>query len=99
MQIKFLNIDYLKVFRFIFIFTFIFFIFIIFYFPNYSKLKKLKQANKKLSLEIEKLEKEIKDLKEKIEKVKSKDPSFYEKIAREELGVAKENEIIIDIEK
>jgi cell division protein FtsB len=71
----------------------------IFYFPNYSKLKKLKQANKRLSLEIEKLEKEIKDLKEKIEKVKKEDPSFYEKIVREELGVAKDNEIIIDIKE
>ena len=70
---------------------------LIIYFPNYAKLKRLKGENKRLVLENEKLIAEINDYETKIKKL-GKDPFLYEKIAREELGVAKDNEIVIDIE-
>ena len=68
------------------------------YFPNYARLKKLRNENKRLSFENEELIKEIADYEEKLKRV-GKDPYLYEKIAREELGIAKEGEIVIDIEE
>jgi cell division protein FtsB len=47
---------------------------------------------------MKKLNTEIKDLQKKIKQV-DKDPYLYEKIARDNLGVAKENEIVVDIEE
>ena len=66
------------------------------YFPNYARLRKIREENKRLISENKNLEKEIIDYQEKIQRV-GKDPSFYEEIAREDLGVAKEGEIVIDI--
>jgi len=68
------------------------------YFPNYTRLKKLRNENKRLTLENEELIEEIADYEEKLKRV-GKDPYLYEKIAREELGIAKEGEIVIDIEE
>jgi len=68
------------------------------YFPNYARLKKLRDENKRLTSENEKLIEEIVDYEEKLKRV-GKDPYLYEKIAREELGIAKEGEIVIDIEE
>ena len=68
------------------------------YFPNYARLKKLRGENKRLALENEKLIGEIVDYEEKLRRV-GKDPYLYEKIAREELGIAKEGEIVIDIKE
>jgi|TARA_B100000315_G_scaffold259749_1_gene317008 cell division protein FtsB len=70
----------------------------VFYFPNYTKLKTLRKENTNLLSKKEKLEEDIKELEEKINRV-GKDPYLYESIARDELGVAKENEIVIDIGK
>ncbi len=71
---------------------------IIIYFPNYAKLKKLRDANRRIILENKKLEEEIADYKQKREGI-GKDPYLYERIARDELGAAKEGEIVIDIEE
>ena len=71
---------------------------LIIYFPNFARLKKLREENLRISNENKKLAKEIKDFEEKIQKI-GRDPFIYEKIAREDLGVAKENEIVIDIEQ
>jgi cell division protein FtsB len=68
------------------------------YFPNYAKLNRLRQTNKNLLLRISQLENEIDDLEGKMERV-GDDPHIYEEIARDTLGVAKENEIVIDIEE
>ncbi len=68
------------------------------YFPNYAKLKRLKTENVRLFLENVALEKEIADYQDKLRRV-GQDPYIYEKIAREQLGVAKDNEIVIDIEQ
>jgi len=68
------------------------------YLPNYSKLKKLRGANKRLSNDIEQLEDEIKDLKRKYENVEI-DPYIIEEIVRDDLGMVKENEIVVDIQE
>jgi len=66
------------------------------YFPNYTKLKELKDENKRLIGENKILEQEIVDYGEKIKKIEE-DPYILEKIARDEIGVVKDNEIVIDI--
>ena len=71
---------------------------IVIYFPNYARLKKLRGENRRLATENSKLIEEIADYEEKL-KVVGKDPYLYERIAREELGIAKEGEIVIDIEE
>ena len=68
------------------------------YFPNYARLKKLRQQNSRLSKDNQKLEAEIAELEEKIKALGS-DDYLYETIARDSLGVAKEDEIVIDIEE
>ena len=78
------------------IFSLLLIIFII-YFPNYAKLRKLRQGNLRLSEENKKLEQEIADYEENIQKI-SQDRYIYEKIARDSLGIAKDDEIVIDIE-
>jgi len=71
---------------------------VILYFPNYARLKQLRSENEKLILKNKQLAAEIADLEKKSKRV-GKDPYFYEKIARDELGVAKEGEIVIDIQE
>lgn len=68
------------------------------YFPNYAKIRKIRRENKRLAQEIEKLQVEIADYEDKVQRLGS-DPYLYERIARDDLGVARENEIIIDIEQ
>lgn len=95
MQVKFLILNLFKLIAAVIFFLIIFFTV---YFPNYTRLKKLRKANEELSANIKKLDIQIKDLQGKIEKV-NKDPLLYEKFAREELGAVKEDEIVIDIEE
>jgi len=76
----------------------IFIVCMLVYFPDYARLTALKQANKKLKEDIGVLEKEIAGLKRQIKSAGS-DPLVYEKVAREELGAVKENEIAVDIEE
>jgi len=68
------------------------------YFPNYAKIKKMRWENNRLTQEIKKLQVEIDDYEDKIQRL-GNDPYLYERIARDDLGVARENEIIIDIEE
>lgn len=95
---KFLNTKYVKILKVIISIGIIFTIVMMVYFPNYAKLKHLKEENQKLILNNEQLEKEIVDYALKIQKIEQgRDPYIYEKIARDDLGVAKDNEIVIDI--
>ncbi len=68
------------------------------YFPNYARLKKLKEENLRLTQANQQLEAEIADYEAKLLQV-DKDSYVYEKIARDELGIARDNEIVIDIEQ
>lgn len=98
MVAKLLSSSRLKWLKFSIIFVIFFIIAMVVYFPNFARLKKLRDENKKLVLENKKLEEEIADYEEKLKKL-GQDSYLYEKIAREDLGVAKENEIVIDIEQ
>lgn len=76
----------------------LFILVMVIYFPNYARLKKLRDANKKLILENAQIIEEIQDYEDKLKMV-GEDPYLYEKIAREELGIARDGEIVIDIEE
>ena len=73
-------------------------IFFVIYFPNYAKLKRLRQANQDLSLQNQKLKKDIIGLENKLRKGDN-DAVLYEKFARDYLGVARDGEIVIDIKE
>jgi len=96
MQVKLLNLNHFKAFKIIFISILLLIFGAIVYFPNYAKLKKLRQLNEEILAKNKSLAKEIKDLQRKLKRV-GKDPYLYEKIARDNLGVARENEIVVDI--
>ena len=93
---KLLNLDHFKAAKIIFIVSVAIIAGVILYFPNYAKLKNLRQVNTELTAKIKGLNKEVKDLQIKIKKI-GYDPYVYEKMARDNLGVAKENEIVVDI--
>ena len=96
MLAKLLNLNHFKTVKIIFIGSLFLIFCVIIYFPNYAKLRKLRQLNQGLVVKNKDLNKEIKDLQRKVKKV-GKDPYFYEKMARDNLGVARENEIVVDI--
>lgn len=96
MPVKISNLNLIKLLKGFFIFLMVGGIFMAIYFPNYTKLKQLKETNRKLLNEKNKLEEEIKELEEKIAKGRQ-EPFFWEKFVREELGVAKKDEIVVDI--
>jgi cell division protein FtsB len=96
MLAKLLNLDHFKVAKITFIVSVAIIAGVILYFPNYAKLKKLRQVNAELTGKVKGLNKEVKELQVKIKRI-GKDPYFYEKMARDNLGVAKENEIVVDI--
>lgn len=96
MVVRLLNAKRVKRLKIAFIISAIFTIVMVLYFPNYAKLKKLRDASKEFISKSDNLKKEIADYKQKSETI-GQDAYLYEKIARDDLGVAKENEIIIDI--
>lgn len=66
------------------------------YLPGYTHMKELGKRKEEVSNEIRLLQQHVKDLSRKNKLVKDKDPYFLEKLAREHLGVVKENEAIVD---
>ncbi|MBU2102861.1 MAG: septum formation initiator family protein [Candidatus Omnitrophota bacterium] len=98
MRVKLLNINYLKVLLAFFVLSVAFGVFVVFYFPNIAKLSELRRANEQLTSEIDNLKREISDLHDKNSKVNN-DSSVYEKLAREDLGVVRKDEIVIDIQE
>ncbi|NQU95365.1 MAG: septum formation initiator family protein [Candidatus Omnitrophica bacterium] len=62
--------------------------------PGFSKLQQLKEENRNLEKRIEALTKTNEELAEEKEKLEN-DPSYVEKIAREKLGMARKDEIIL----
>ncbi|MDD4955234.1 MAG: septum formation initiator family protein [Candidatus Omnitrophica bacterium] len=96
MPVKILNLSHFKAAKVIFLGVLLLIFCAVIYFPNYAKLRKLRQVNNDLQVKNKKLVKEIKVLQVKLKKI-GKDPYLYEKIARDNLGVARENEIVVDI--
>jgi cell division protein FtsB len=98
MREKLSSLDYLKALKVIFLVVIALIAALIFYFPNYAKLKRLREERVRLLGEIKSLQLENRQLQSTLKKV-TKDPSVLEKIARDDLGVAKKDEIVIDIEQ
>lgn len=96
MAVKFLSTKRIKILKILVIASGIFIVAMIIYFPSYAKLRELRSQNQRLRFENKGLEAEIADYQEKISRI-GKDPYIFEKFARDNLGVAKDNEIVIDI--
>ena len=92
------HLGYLKVAKILFVVFLLFGLAIIIYFPHYARVKKIRHANDEVVSKIQQLETEIDGLRDKIKKVKV-DASLYERIAREEMGVMKEDEVVIDVKE
>ena len=74
---------------------------LVLFLPTYSKIQKLKQKEQLQARQLEHLTSENKRLSEENEMLKS-DPVYVEEIARQEMKVARENEMIfrvVDTEK
>ncbi len=70
-------------------------IFIVFL-PSFTKIQDLRQKNIELEQEIKRLQHQHQQL-EKEKRLLVDDPVYFEKIAREKMGIAKEGEIIYRI--
>ncbi len=92
------NSKYHKIFKWFLLFLVVSLLVTSFYLPSYFRLKRFKEENKRIIKEIEKIKKEIVKLQENLESLE-KNPYLLEKIAREEIGVIKDNEIVIDIKE
>ncbi len=66
------------------------------YLPEYTHIRELQRRKEEVKNEIRVLEQRVKDLSLKNKLAKDKDPYFLEKLAREHLGVVKENEAVVD---
>ena len=66
----------------------------IIFLPGFSKLQQLKEENRTLENRIEILLKTNDELRKEKERLEN-DPSYVEKIAREKLGMARKDEIIL----
>ncbi len=90
------KIDSLLILRCLFILVAVTVAALIMFFPTYSRYRKLREENIMITRKIEALRQEIDQLNRDISALE-KDPYLMEKMARETLGVARENEIVIDI--
>jgi|GEM_PF-2728154 len=66
------------------------------YLPEYTRIQELQKRKLDLKNEILQLKRQVSDLTHKNKLVKEKDAYFLEKIAREHLGVIREDEAIVD---
>ena len=67
----------------------------IIYYPGYRRIQEMKYENKKLVAQLEELQEKNARMEEKLKKLKT-DLTYIEKRAREELGIAREGEIIYE---
>lgn len=65
--------------------------------PSYLRLRRLRQEHQRVLVRIDGVRREIEELNDNLLRVE-KDPYLLEKIAREHIGVVKDNEIVIDIQ-
>jgi cell division protein FtsB len=67
------------------------------FFPDYTRMKLLEEENEELSRQVATLKQDIATLGHDLEQFKT-DPFYVEKVAREEFGIARENEVIVHVE-
>ena len=66
---------------------------LIVFLPSYTRMQDLKQKNARYAEDIKRLTKERENLLEERRKL-TEDPAYLEKVAREEMGLIKEGEVI-----
>lgn len=98
MAVKFLSLKRAKRLKFLLFAVVIIVVGMIVYFPDYSRLKILRQERQVLQERIGDLETEITEYQNKIRRLEE-DHSIFERIARDRLGVIRKDEIIVDIEE
>ncbi|MCD6583627.1 MAG: septum formation initiator family protein [Candidatus Omnitrophica bacterium] len=96
MRVKLFNVDSFKLWRLIIGFVILLIGVGIVYLPSYLRLRRLRKENQRVIEKIAHLKKEIKTLETDVEKLQN-ESSLWEKLVREKLGVAKKDEIVIDI--
>lgn len=64
-----------------------------FFLPSYTQMQDLKMRNDEYAQQIADLTRKNKDLKEE-KRLLINDPEYFEKVARERMGLVKENEVI-----
>ena len=89
---------YLKIIRIIFLLIVLGVLGVWIYLPSSTKIKNLREQNSRLAKKNEDLKKEIKELQDNLRKVET-DSFIWEKLARQNLGVVKEGEIVVDIKE
>jgi cell division protein FtsB len=95
---KNLKIDFVKLIGFVVLGLVIVLIISFTFLPKYTTIRELTEENEALSKRIDEVKKEIQTLKEDLTHLKE-DPFYLEKIARDQLGAAKDNEVVIKIEE
>jgi cell division protein FtsB len=98
MQERFLKVDFVKLIGFVLLSLLILVIISFTFLPKYTTIRELTEENELLSKRMDEVKQEIKTLKEDLEHLKE-DPFYLEKIAREQLGAVKDNEVVIKIEE
>lgn len=93
-----LKLDYLKITRYIFVSLIAVVIGLLIYMPNYTTLKKVRQNKEKVQKEIDEINENIVKLKRELKEVEEKS-FFWEKLARQQVGVVKKDEIVVDINR
>lgn len=98
MRVELLKTNLLKIISYCFVVGIILLIIVFTFLPKYTKIKELNREKKELNDKIAGLKRKNKELRRKSGSLKNN--SFYlEKIAREELGAVKENEVSIHIKE
>lgn len=64
-----------------------------FFLPSYSQMQDLKQRNQEYAHQIQELTKKNASLREE-KRLLREDPEYFEKVAREKMGLVRENEVI-----
>ncbi len=69
---------------------------LVFFFPSFVKLQDLRKKNNQHEAELQRLRKEYKELAEEKRKLET-DPAYFEKVAREKMGLVRDGEVIYRI--
>lgn len=97
MAVKLLNTKRVKGLKAFFLAALLIVLAMVVYFPNYSRIKILRRQNQELIEQMATLKAEIAE--HKVQNQRLEEGFFYERIARDRLGVAKEDEIVVDIQE
>lgn len=71
---------------------------VFFLLPNYLEVIKIREERRRIEDLNANLKREIENLRDAKERLNKNDPSILEQFARENMGLLKENEIVVDIQ-